>query len=176
MLPVNRGVKASELIFPRRKISVPKVEKYLQELHKKCLIFRYSVNGNDYLCMKNFEKHQPGLQKSKEAQSQIPTSTPELLWSNSRATPSQVKDKVKDKDKEQEKDSSSRSRSLSTVIKKYEQNIAPRSEAIESELAAAIEEYTAAWVIDAIKEAVMHNKLTWAYIQGILRNWKESAG
>jgi hypothetical protein len=84
------------IVFPRRAIPVKKIEKYLKELDNFGLIFRYSVNGNQYLWMKTFEKHQPGLQKSKEAQSQIPPISPELLQSRDRVTPTQVK--VKDKD------------------------------------------------------------------------------
>lgn len=78
------------IVFPRRKISVQKVNKYLNEIAEKRLILRYSVNGNDYLLAPHFEKHQVGLQKSKEAQSQIPPPTPELLQSNSRVTPPQA--------------------------------------------------------------------------------------
>ena len=92
-------VTVKSIVFPRRKISESKVEKYLQEIEKKGLIFRYSVNGNVYLLAPHFEKHQVGLQKSKEAQSQIPPPTPELIQTESRKSPPQVKDEVKVKDK-----------------------------------------------------------------------------
>lgn len=85
------------IVFPRRTISVRKVEKYLEEIAKKGLILRYSVDGNDYLLAPHFEKHQVGLQKSKEAQSQIPPPPPELLQSYSRVTPPQVEAEVKAK-------------------------------------------------------------------------------
>jgi len=87
------------IVFPRRKISVLRVEKYLNEIAKLGLIIRYHVNGNTYLMAPHFENHQSGLQKSKEAQSQIPPFTPESLQSKSKQTPPQVqvKDKVKDK-------------------------------------------------------------------------------
>jgi hypothetical protein len=65
------------IVFPRRKISAQKVEKYLKELEKKKLIVRYSVNGNEYLFAENFEKHQTGLRKDKESPSQIPPFTPD---------------------------------------------------------------------------------------------------
>lgn len=75
------AVTIKSIVFPRRRISHLKVEKYLKEMEKLELIFRYSVNGNEYLCAPSFEKHQIGLQKTKEAQSQIPPFTPELLQS-----------------------------------------------------------------------------------------------
>lgn len=95
-------ITVKSIVFPRRKISVAKIGKYLEELEKNDLIFRYSVNGNEYLWMETFEKHQPGLQKSKEAQSQIPPIPLELLQSKDRVTLTQVKVKDKDKDKEVE--------------------------------------------------------------------------
>jgi len=85
------------IVFPRRSIQTRKVEEYLKKLEENGLIVRYSVNGNTYLVAPNFEKHQVGLQKSKEAQSQIPPFTPELLQSSSIITPPQVKGKAKAK-------------------------------------------------------------------------------
>lgn len=92
-----RTVKS--VVFPRREMPVVKIEKYLKEMENFGLIFRYFVNGNQYLCMKTFEKHQPGLRKDRETQSQIPLYTPELLPSKSSNSPAQVKVKVKVKDK-----------------------------------------------------------------------------
>jgi hypothetical protein len=85
------------IVFPRRPISVAKIEKYLKEFQNCGLIFRYSVNGFQYLLMKTFEKHQPGLRKDKEAQSQIPPFTPELGRSEVGKSRGKVKVKVKDK-------------------------------------------------------------------------------
>lgn len=87
-------------VFPRRKDQVSKIEKYLMEMENHGLIFRYFVDGNQYLCMKNFEKHQPGLRKDKETQSQIPPFTPDLGRSEDGIGLTQVK--VKDKVEEGE--------------------------------------------------------------------------
>jgi len=88
------------IVVPRRNISVKKIEKYLKEMEKLKLIFRYNVNGNQYIYKPNFEKHQTGLQKSREAQSRIPAfnsrATPELLQSKDGLT--LIEDKVKVKD------------------------------------------------------------------------------
>jgi len=94
-------ITIKSIVFPRRNISPKRIEKYLVELEKTGLIVRYSVNGNTYLFSPQFEKHQTGLQKSKEAQSQIPPITPELLQSKSRVGHLQVKGKVKGKVKEE---------------------------------------------------------------------------
>lgn len=86
------------VVFPRREMPVTKIEKYLKEMENSGLIFRYFVNGNQYLYMKTFEKHQPGLRKDRESSSQIPLFTPELIRSDDGITPPQVKVKVKVKD------------------------------------------------------------------------------
>lgn len=89
------AITVKSIVFPRRNISQRKVEKYLKELEKTELIFRYSVNGNQYLWMKNFEKHQVGLKKNREAQSQIPAFTQELIRTNVGESPSEIKTKIK---------------------------------------------------------------------------------
>jgi len=83
------------VVFPRRPISLMKTEKYLKELEKSELISRYSVNGFQYLCMKTFEKHQPGLRKDKESPSQIPPFSPDLGRSEDGNSRGKVKVKVK---------------------------------------------------------------------------------
>jgi len=87
------------IVFPRRNISHRKIENYLTELKKSGLIFRYSVNGNQYLLMKTFEKHQIGLNKKREPQSQIPPYLQEECRKTAGKNPAQVKVKVKVKDK-----------------------------------------------------------------------------
>jgi len=83
------------IVAPRRKYSDKKIEKYLLEMEQIELIERYFVNNNAYIYLKNFEKHQLGLRKEKEAQSQIPPITPELGRSKDGVTPAQEKRKEK---------------------------------------------------------------------------------
>ena len=69
------------IVAPRRNISLLRIEKYLMEFETQGLILRYHINGNTFLFSPNFNKHQPGLRKEKEAQSQIPPPPPDLLRS-----------------------------------------------------------------------------------------------
>ena len=165
------AVTVKSIVFPRRTISPQKVEKYLKELEKNKLIARYFVNGNQYLWAKNFEKHQIGLRKDKESPSQIPPFTPELGRSKDGVGLLQVKVKVEEETKTK---GSSRCFSKEEVMKSYQDNIGKVSAHVFKEIEQAIEKFTAAWVMDAIREAVLHNKLTWVYIRGILNNWKET--
>ena len=173
------AITVKSIVFPRRDISAAKVEKYLQELEKNELVFRYSVNGNQYLLMKNFEKHQTGLRKDKEIQSQIPPFTPDLGRNEvgKGLTQVKVKVKVKDKVKEETKQEESSVRflkSIEEVITLYQENVllgATISEDMEAELKTACGRYSPDWVYDAIREAIEQNHPDWRYIVGVLRNW-----
>ena len=67
------------------------------------LIERYSIDNERFISVPNFEKHQPGLRKDREAPSSIPgppsNNTPEQDGSKDGETPAQVKSKVKSKSK-----------------------------------------------------------------------------
>jgi len=164
------------IVFPRRSMKAQTIEKYLVELEHQGLILRYSAPGGHYLLMKNFEKHQPGLRKDKEAQSQIPPFTPELGRSEDGVGLTQVKDKVKDKDKEEVKENtpslSNLSPSEEDAFELYRKNFGELSEDMENELKLACLQFSPTWVIDAIKEAVKRGKKDWRYIARILENWR----
>ena len=165
------------IVFPRRSTQVARVEKYLKELENSGLILRYSINGNQYLSMQNFEKHQPGLIKNRESQSQIPPFTQELIMSNVGVGHSEVKVKVKEEVKDKDTSPNPPVSQVSTkqVIEHYEENIllgGRVNEEMDYELSAACARYSQAWVLDAIKESLAQNHATWQYIVGILKNWQ----
>jgi len=54
----------------------------------------------------------------------------------------------------------------------YEENIGMLTPLIADELKEAEKTYPAAWIVDAIKEAVSLNKRNWRYIARILENWQ----
>lgn len=60
------------------------------------------------------------------------------------------------------------------VFRLYEQNIGPLTPIIADHLTLAAGEYPAAWIEDAIGEAVSYNKRNWRYILKILENWRQS--
>ena len=107
-------------IFPRRSdITIEQMESFIQEWHDNALIIWYEVDGDKYIWFPNFEKHQVGLNKSREAESTIPApseqdmeqfmirsgvSQDEITVKLSRSLSlSKVKLKVKEKDEVQEK-------------------------------------------------------------------------
>jgi hypothetical protein len=61
------------MIFPRRNdITVEQMESYIKEWQKKGLIKVYEKGDEKYIWFPNFEKHQIGLKKEREAKSGIP--------------------------------------------------------------------------------------------------------
>ena len=88
----------------------------------------------------------------------------------------QIKDTDTDTDKEKEEqqpqplDEQPERPEIFTV---YEQNIGGLNSMIAATLIDAEEMYTAVWVQDAIAEAVKNNVRKWAYVEAILKHWKQ---
>jgi len=173
------ALTVKSIVFPRRSMPARKIEKYLKELEHYNLILRYFVDGNEFLAMQSFEKHQIGLHKSRESASQIPPVPQDLIRTNSGSCPSEDKEQVKEEvEEEVEEEGSS---CLSNEVNKstdldpsevYRNNIGEPTEAMETEIDLAVKMFSAPWVVDAIKEAVKQDKPSWSYIAGILKNWK----
>jgi DNA replication protein len=58
-----------------------------------------------------------------------------------------------------------------TIFALYEQNIGVLTPMLAAELKEAQETYPAAWLEDAIREAVRSNKRAWRYIAAVLERW-----
>lgn len=112
------------IVAPRRNYSTKRVEKYLLEMENLGLIERYfaenseknqsnfsknvcdfgknrktfnqKASSNQYLCAPNFEKHQIGLRKDKEARSKIPSKVADLGRNKDGVKPDKVSPKRKE--------------------------------------------------------------------------------
>ena len=74
------------MVFPRRTdVSSEDMKLFIQEWDTAGLILWYEVDGDYYISFPNFDKHQVGLNKIREADSVIPT--PDKLGSKSGVTP-----------------------------------------------------------------------------------------
>lgn len=60
-----------------------------------------------------------------------------------------------------------------TIYRLYEENIGPLTVHISDELKDAEQEFSTAWVEEAIKLAVEANKRSWRYIRAILERWRK---
>ena len=77
----------------------------------------------------------------------------------------------------QEKDKESaaggeKSEAVAAVSKAYESEIGIITAGTSERIKAAVEEYPADWIIDAISEAVKYNARNWAYVSKVLTRWK----
>ena len=54
----------------------------------------------------------------------------------------------------------------------YESNVGALTPMIADSITDAVEEYTSAWVVEAIRIATKAEKRSWSYIQAILKRWK----
>jgi DnaD/phage-associated family protein len=171
------------IVFPRRTMDVRTIEKYLVELEQSGLILRYpNVDGPQnkaykaYLYCPNFEKHQVGLNKSREAQSRIPPFTQELLRSSSGITPAEVEAevKVKVKVKVEDKDTTTTAGKKNTenIFTIYEGNIGMLTPIISDELKAIEQKYSLEWFKAAVKEACESQVRNLKYVQKILERWE----
>ena len=59
-----------------------------------------------------------------------------------------------------------------TVFDAYMNNIGQLSPIMSEKLQADIDEYTVQWVLDAIEKAIIQEKRSLGYIEGILKGWK----
>ncbi len=58
------------------------------------------------------------------------------------------------------------------VYEAYQNNIGNLTVHLSDVIGSAIEEFSASWVLDAIKLAAEREKRNWRYIDGILKNWQ----
>ena len=165
------------LVVPRKNWSKKQIEGALvvmensKNVEQIPLICRYPVNGEQYLFMPGFVGEQVGLRYDKE-KSEFPTFDGKETEQIGQTTDTRGRGRGSRREEEVETKGSSRCLSKENIIQLYEENIGSVTESLENEIDLAIKRFTAAWVGDAIREAVLHNKPTWVYVAGILKNWE----
>ena len=75
--------------------------------------------------------------------------------------------------KENSGSSSKEAPELEDCINYYSQNIGDTTVQTASYIEAAYFAYGGTWLLDAMKESIRQNKRSWAYVEGILRNWQQ---
>jgi len=62
--------------------------------------------------------------------------------------------------------------SPSRAVEVFEQEIGMLTPAVAEALRDALERYPEAWVVDAIRQAALHNARSWPYAASVLRRWE----
>lgn len=160
----NMGWVRSKMFPIRQDISLDELQKSFDWLANRKMIKIYRVGERDYFYVPKWKYYQTGTKK--EAPSNLPQPS-DLVRSNSEATPEQVDPAVLyciDNCIESD---------IDIVYKTYHENIGMLSGGISEKLDADIQDYTAEWVKDAILEATRQEKRSLAYVEGILKGWKQ---
>jgi DnaD/phage-associated family protein len=148
------------------------------------LINRYEVGGDLYIACPNFEKHQSGLRKDRESASKLPApttsqicnsdvTTPSLLRSNSRLTPTQVEVEVEVEDNTTPPIVPQENEKLKKVISSFEKCTGAVSNEFQKEIISEIaNEFDTSSIDDACKEASRSaSRPSIKYVRRILERW-----
>ena len=117
---------------------------------------RPALKANDKQTYKQTESETKANDKQTESHTQP---------SPSHTQPSQEKDKEAAAGGE-------KSEAVAAVSKAYESEIGIITAGTSERIKAAVEEYPADWITDAISEAVKYNARNWAYVSKVLARWK----
>ena len=158
------------LIFPRRRdITIEIMQSFIDEWVKANFIFIYqNSDGDRVIQFINFEKNQVGLRKDKE---------PESLFDNPedcRIIAGRLPEKDRVNINRIEFKENRIEYTAADVYKVYQDNIGQLSGVISEKIDDDIKEYSANWVVDAIKRATVLEKRSLGYVEGILKGWKRN--
>jgi len=160
----NMGWIRSKMFPIRQDILLDELQKSFDWLANRKMIIVYRVGERDYFYIPKWKNYQTGTKK--EAPSNLPEPS-DLVRSNYGDTPELVDPAVLyciDNCIESD---------IDIVYKTYHENIGMLSGGISERLDADIQDYTAGWVKDAILEATRQEKRSLAYVEGILKGWKQ---
>ena len=146
---------------------------------------RVIVKNNNIIAIKKWSKYQSEYDRQKVYRQPEDTNNPTLGNSNQKlqteVTPEST---ARERDKRIEKENREREESVSLsteeVFEVYKREImgcpdesVSIPEDIENDIELTIKRFTAARVIDAIREGVKRKRKDWGYIVGILKNWEK---
>jgi DnaD/phage-associated family protein len=158
-------------IFPSDHVSLTMVKEWRDKIVGLGLCCLYTVEGNEYLWLPQFQKHQ---YMTKRFRSTLPS--PPIQVNNHGITDTQqgndlLHGRSWKKLEEVDKDTGSGRKAEITAAAAYESHIGMLTPIVAVKMDQAITEYSEQWVIAAIEEAATHNKRNWSYTEAILRRW-----
>ena len=143
---------------------------------------RVCIKNRNIIAIKNWSKYQSEYDRQRVYRQLEDTNDTSPENSNLKLQPKvTTKSTARERDKRIEKEIIERENnnlSKEDVFGAYKKLIGMHeeeslSEYIEGEIEAAINIFSATWVVDAIHEAMKHNVKNWSYIATVLKNWKK---
>ena len=166
--------KVRALVVPMADETVKDVEQALADMHERGLIIWYEVDGERFIQITNFEKHQQGLHKRTKSKFPEPPDEFREIPGNSEEFPLELEGNknrteytptTTNNARDEEKDAQ--------VFRVFEQEgFGTLSSVLVDDLRDMIDTYSAEWVIRAMHEAVRCGKRNLRYVLAILKRWK----
>jgi DnaD/phage-associated family protein len=166
--------KVRALVVPMADETVKDVEQALADMHERGLIIWYEVDGERFIQITNFEKHQQGLHKRTKSKFPEPPDEFREIPGNSEEFPLELEGNknrteytptTPNNARDEEKDAQ--------VFRVFEQEgFGTLSSVLVDDLRDMIDTYSAEWVIRAMHEAVRSGKRNLRYVLAILKRWK----
>ena len=163
----------------RPDISVQNIDIWQQELEDKGLIIRWNDGNRQYAIFPSFGKHQ---RIRSLHQRKTPTPPDEIITRCDdicrQMSASDGLNPNHNPIPNHNLNPNPSSLSKEDVFEIYKKEIAglheeeALGEFMENEISVAITKFSESWVVDAIREAVKQNRKNWAYVAGILNNWR----
>lgn len=167
--------KVKALVVPMLDKSAKDVENSLIHLHNAELIIWYECNGDKYIQIVNFEKHQQGLHKRTKSKFPEPPVNPFEIPDDSRNFPEIPPEQNRTELNRTEENGTEleKEKSLRVVARLFEsEGFGTISVTIRDKLCELLDDYGERWVVDAMKLSVVKGKRKLSFTEGVLKNWK----
>lgn len=144
----------------------------LQQLSNSGLIKKV----NDGWKVVNFEKRQSAASDADRKRLQRERKQKNQYYGHEKVTQlsrnvTQI-NRLTESESETESETEEENKSAAAVFDAYLNNIGQLSPIMSQKLQADIDEYSAQWVLEAIEKAVIQEKRSLGYVQGVLKGWK----
>ena len=140
---------------------------------------RVIIKNSNIIVIKNWSKYQSEYERQRPQRQETPKPGNKAEGVTKGAEESAEESAARERDKRIEienrdrEDSSSSSLNKDDAIQSYALAFGDPSEDMEKEIELACSQFSASWVIDAIRETISQGKSSWAYTAGILKNWRK---
>jgi len=173
---VGSPAKVKALVVPLQSKDISEIKASLSRLHDAELIAWYEVDGEKFIQILNFDKHQQGLHKRTKSKfpEYIPDDSGKFPGIPSELNRTEQKRTEENRTElEQIFDSRSPEFLQDNPFKLFESEGFGMLSSFLSERIKDMEDvYGSRWVCEAMKKAVVKGKRNLGYVEGILKNWK----
>lgn len=168
-------------IFPYdEEITISTIDKWLGRLHELGMIKRYEINGQKFLALINFLKHQT---INRPQPSKLPPPPDDGMREQSPIIEQSLNDHGRISDdsrlkEEKLREEKGREDNMAGVVVEnpftvfQNEGFGTISTYIREEISTMSEEYGDKWLCDAMRVSVKKGKRKLSFVEGILKNWK----